>query len=215
MVSDFNAVRHMEERRVNIELGHSNNREIIEFNVFINSMELQDIPILESLFIWYKVRVKQKVALIDSLYHRGGCVSDRYLLNLLGKDISLTIVLSESEILLDRIRGQSLWFLELGFCKWAGDEYKKLSIQGWGVHVLKEKSKTMKRKLKEWHKEHFGNLTFERAKAVNKINTLDGKDNLGSITLSEAQIRKDEDEIKKAWDLARKHEALLFQKSKI
>lgn len=45
---------------------------------------------------------------------------------------------------------------------------------------------------------------------VSKIKELDAKDDLEVMSLSEAQLR--EDEIMKFWEVAKKQEALLFQK---
>lgn len=45
-------------------------------------------------------------------------------------------------------RVMNVWFSEPGFQKWVEEEYPKLSVQGWGVYVLKEKLKQLKGKLK-------------------------------------------------------------------
>lgn len=89
----------------------------------------------------------------------------------------------------------NVWFQEYGFKQWVESEYSKLTVQGWGAFVLKEKLKQLKVKLKEWHVQYNGALIMVVNGAVNKIGELDDRDDLGSLSLTEAQLQ--EEEIKK------------------
>lgn len=78
--------------------------------------------------------------------------------------------------------------------------------------MLKEKLELLKGKLKIWNDQNCRFLKNIEMEAVIKIKELDSKDDGGTISLSEAQLKKKK--ISKFWEASRKQEALLFQKSR-
>lgn len=50
------------------------------------------------------------------------------------------------------------WFQDKIFVQFVNDAWKRLDVQGWGAYVLKEKFKGIKKELKVWKKDVFGNL---------------------------------------------------------
>ena len=55
-------------------------------------------------------------------------------------------------------------------------------MQGWGVFVLKEKLKWLKRELKKWNKEHFGNLESRFEEGQKEINEIELKGEITSLS---------------------------------
>lgn len=218
VTGDFNAVRKKKERMGrNSTNGSASNIEIAEFNNFIDAMRLQDLPMIGQLFTWYKAGGGAK-SRIDRIL-----MSQEWLqLRPMSAQYTICREISDHYPIILKYNQQNwgpkpfkicnAWMLEPGFQRWAEEEYKKIQVQGWGAFVLREKLKQLKRKIKEWVIQNCGRLNMEEQEVVRKINVLDSKDDLGNLSLSEAQLR--EEEISRYWEIARKQEAALFYKSR-
>lgn len=91
--------------------------------------------------------------------------------------------------------------------------YASLQVQGWGAFKFKEKLKMLKKELRRWNKEKYGNLENESKKIVENIAALDIKDEQVGLSNQEADQRKQL--FREFWKVSRKHEYLLRQKSRI
>lgn len=61
-------------------------------------------------------------------------------------------------------------------------------MEGWAGHRLATKLKLLKFKMKEWAKEHFGDVKHQKSKILAKIQSLDGKEE--SVKLSREKEKK-------------------------
>lgn len=161
LCGDFNVVRSQTERRgVN---GAGRSTDMVEFNEFVNSLKLIDLPLERRKFTWYK--------------DNGKCCSrlDRFLLS--EKWVSNWPSLAQfglkrkvsdhAAILLKKdikdwgprpFKFLSCWLEEKGFKELVEEEWKTSKVEGWSGYVLKEKLKSLKERIRAWHGSNFGNL---------------------------------------------------------
>jgi len=70
-------------------------------------------------------------------------------------------------------------------------KWKSYSMDRSGIFVLKEKLKFLKRDLKVWNKEIFGNLNLQRKDLIKRISNLDKKDDESSLNDEKKLERKE------------------------
>lgn len=109
-------------------------------------------------------------------------------------------------------RALDCWFMEHGFKEKVAWMWNSYEVQGRGAYVLKEKIKLLKKDLKQWNKESFGNLQKQSKDLVAKINLLDLKGEHGSLLQEEMDSRRFY--VGEYWKIARRNESLLPQKSR-
>lgn len=85
--------------------------------------------------------------------------------------------------------------------------------EGWKGYVLKEKLKGIKSKLKEWNREHCGNLEEQILKAKEVIARIDLKSEVGVLSVEEVDERRLC--VQKIFRLTSLKCSLLWQKSRI
>ena len=89
------------------------------------------------------------------------------------------------------------------------DEFKDLMrnwwigyvVNGTSSHCLAKKLKALKRDLKVWNKEVFGNVSFNKLEAFFRIHFWDSKERASSLSLEEAEARRGGLEDYKKWTL--------------
>nr|KYP43865.1 hypothetical protein KK1_034684 [Cajanus cajan] len=78
------------------------------------------------------------------------------------------------------------WIEEREFEKVVVDVWLFMEVNRWGAFVFKEKIKELKRKIKEWNKDHFDNVHIKIQEVEKEMNDLDRKKE--NINLSEEEI---------------------------
>ncbi|KAH1209142.1 hypothetical protein GmHk_15G043746 [Glycine max] len=150
MVGDFNVVRSLEERRGIVGQRVGCSRETEEFNTFLDTMELGDIPMIGRKFTWYKAgglarSILDRMVVLSSWLDLWPS-SSQFILN---RDISghCPLVLKHKiinwgpkpfKVLNARLK-------ERDFTKFVHQVYGNTHIYGWGAFKLKGKLKVVKK----------------------------------------------------------------------
>lgn len=163
-----------------------------DFNEMINKLRLVDLPFERRKFTWYK----------DNGTSCGRL--DRFLLSneWLAKWPNITQVglkrkvLDHADLLLEEevkdwgpkpFKFLSWCLNEKGFKEMVEEEWKNYKVEGWSGFIIKEKLKHVKeKKIKIWHKEHFGNLDNRVENAAALVQELDKK--LEEVRLEETDV---------------------------
>ncbi|XP_057419451.1 uncharacterized protein LOC130713677 [Lotus japonicus] len=214
---DFNAVRSEGEQRGITSEGGSQRREIIEFNNFVEAMELVDLPLAGRKYTWYRAN-GQAQSRIDRFL-----ISHEWLLQWpnceqvgLARDISYHCPLLLRSVFQDwglkPFRVLNCWLEHPGFSGLVEKTLAENQVVGWGAFVLKEKLKRLKLKLKDWNKEVFGDLRTRRNGVVQKINELDQKEEVMGLSIEEIDARRIL--VSEFWSVLKHQESLLYQKSR-
>ena len=83
---------------------------------------------------------------------------------------------------------------------------------GWGVHVLKNKIKALKQKIKVWNKDHFGDTLSRFKRIEEELNKLEEESADRPLDDNERILKKKLQQ--KVWEAAQTHESLLRQKAR-
>lgn len=102
------------------------------------------------------------------------------------------------------------WFMEEGFLKMVDKWWASYEVNGWVTYVIKEKLKYLKRDLRKWHKECFGDVQQKTNDVVQKINDLDIKDEEEGMEVKKVDERRDL--LGNFWRIFRRHDSILHQK---
>lgn len=209
VVGDFNFVRAMEER-CGISSGSDHfHRDTVEFNAFINSMELLDIPLTGCRFTWFRPN-GQAVSRLEWQDMWPNCYQQ-----VLGRDISdhCPMLIKSSNLNWGPrpFRVLNCWFHDPGFFKFVENEWSRLHFNGWGAFILKENLRALRLRLKTWNAEVFGDLTKRRREIEQKMMEMDLKAEDG--VLSEEEAKENRDLQLNFWKVTMQNESLLYQKS--
>ena len=91
-----------------------------------------------------------------------------------------------------------MWLLSDGFKELVRAWWTSYSIVGSTSHYLAEKLKALKRDLRRWNKEVFGNVSAKKSEALSRIQLCDSNESLNPLSFEEAKTRLgDLDEYKK------------------
>ncbi|XP_057418630.1 uncharacterized protein LOC130712829 [Lotus japonicus] len=217
LAGDFNAVRSEAERRGCTGTVSSQRREMLDFNDFIDSLEMLDIPLAGRKFTWRRLN-NQAQSRIDRFFISAGwnvlwANCSQVVLN---RDISDHCPLLMKQCFQNwgpkPFRVLNCWLQDPRLSAVVDSTWKGLSVNGWGAFALKEKLKGLKGSLKQWNKDVFGDLKFRREVAVQKINDLDVKEEEGGLTHEEVELRKVL--LNEFWAVLKFHESLLCQKAR-
>jgi hypothetical protein len=85
-------------------------------------------------------------------------------------------------------------------------------VTGWMAFVLKEKLKTLKFCLKEWHSKEYGNVDSNITKMVEEIRELDVRGEVVGLNTQEVARRKEL--FVDFWKFQKIKEAFIFQRSR-
>ncbi|XP_057415016.1 uncharacterized protein LOC130709903 [Lotus japonicus] len=166
ILGDFNSVRSSEERRGSAADSDTYRRDTIEFNSFINNMELLDLPLVGKKFTWFRPnglavsRLDRALVSMEWLETWPNCF-----LQVMSRDISnhcpLILKISTHDWGPKPFRTLNGWLQDPRFKAYVEREWNELQIQGWGAFVLKEKLKALKTRLKIWNvTPHFSLLGY-------------------------------------------------------
>ncbi|RVW31726.1 LINE-1 retrotransposable element ORF2 protein [Vitis vinifera] len=96
-------------------------------------------------------------------------------------------------------RFENMWLMSDGFKELVRAWWTGYSVVGSTSHCLAEKLKALKRDLRRWNKEVFGNVSAKKSEALSRIQFWDSKESLNPLSSEEAEARLgDLEEYKKA-----------------
>jgi hypothetical protein len=217
-VGDFNVVLHRDERRgVNINPSLSSSTEIVEFQSFVNSMDLEDVPVLGRNFSWFHPNGRSMSRIDRAL------VSDEWIslwgtpsLWILPRVVSDHCPLVLKHNSLDwgprPFRFNNYWLLHKDFKVLVEEWWRSNPFTGWMSFILKEKLKGLKGAIRSWSKETYGVMDHKINILVEDIRDLDVKGELVSLTEKEVVLRKKL--FVDLWHLLKSKELMIVQRSR-
>ncbi|WJX18270.1 hypothetical protein P8452_08084 [Trifolium repens] len=162
IVGDFNSICSMEERvGITVAEGRSTSLEVVEFQKFVEDLELVDLPILGRRFTWYHPNGRamnriDRALISDEWAARWGNVG----LWVLPRDISdhcpLILKYSMDDWGPKPFRFNNFWLENKKFQEVVETFWNSNRVEGWMCFVLKEKLKMLKSTLRAWHKREYG-----------------------------------------------------------
>ncbi|GKV44390.1 hypothetical protein SLEP1_g51580 [Rubroshorea leprosula] len=188
IAGDFNAVRCPEERR-----GRTGEcPEMEEFNVFIESSGLVDIRLANRRFTWYRpdgssMSRLDRFLMTEEMYSLG-C---EWVQQGLKRTVS-----DHCAVILKSIEG-----------KW-----RRMEVEGYAGYRCKQKLKLLKEFLKGWNRDVFGDVEAQLEKASAKVEKIDRRNE--DFELEEFKVSQRQEGVQEIWDVLRKKEVILRQKSR-
>ncbi|XP_057451987.1 uncharacterized protein LOC130743775 [Lotus japonicus] len=163
LLGDFNAVRYEDKRRGVAGVLPCQRREMAEFNLFIDNMELLDLPLAGRKFTWRRPNNQAHSRIDRFLVSKEWCDAWPNCSQLvLNRDIS-----DHSPLLLRQsfqdwgpkpFRVLNCWLDDHRLRPFVEQTWAGLRVRGWGAFVLKEKVKGLKGSLKDWNSQVFGDM---------------------------------------------------------
>ncbi|XP_028119123.1 uncharacterized protein LOC114316626 [Camellia sinensis] len=211
---DFNEIRQIGERK-----GCSRrDRDMKEFNEFIDKCEVFDLPLLGRRFTWCNSCTGEKWSKIDRIL-----VDPKWLEVLNFKLLGLPRLVSDHCPLLlmedKRDWGQkpfrvlNAWFLHKDFQRFWESNWKESSVLGWAGFILFQKLKILKDGVRSLNVEVFGNVQNKLKAAEGELHCFDilveGRDLDGVEKVRRSEVRAE------MWRLSRMVERLWLQKSNL
>lgn len=215
ILGDFNAVLDPSERKGNTL---TTNREIQEFNRFIENAGVHDLPLLGRKYTWSN-RDGSSMSRIDRVFISGGWLTTWP--GTVQKGLSRSISDHCPIILYDKLvnwgpkpfRSLDCWFEHQNFASFVDEQWKSTHFEGSASFILKEKLKALKNSLKVWNNEIFGQLDSKIKDKRREVEMID-------LSLEEDQVYEGLGEEKsrlcsELWLLLKRKNNLLFQKSRL
>jgi hypothetical protein len=192
-------------------------QEMVEFDDFVESLELIDMPLIGRSFTWF---------------HPNGLTMsriDRVLLSqdwnvswgnpnvwVLPRDVSdhcpIVVRYSDSDWGPKPFRFNNFWLQNQSFKRLVANTWESQSFTGWMGFILKERLKGLKVAIKEWSKEVMGNPEVKKKTLVAEILALDNKSEFVGLSQVEVVLRKAKfDEL---WRLLKSIDASIFHRSR-
>ncbi|PNX64517.1 cysteine-rich receptor-like protein kinase, partial [Trifolium pratense] len=186
---DFNAVKHLDERR-SVRNGHRSS-DHIPFNRFIEDNSLIDLPLIGRKFTWFKGDGFSMSRLDRFLLSEEWCLTwpnCKQIAKLRGLSDHCPLVLSANEEDWGPRPSRMLkcWKDIPGYNMFVREKWNSFQVDGWGGYVLKEKFKMIKEALREWHSSHAQNLPSRIDTLKVRLSALDDKGE--DDELSEAEL---------------------------
>lgn len=217
MRGDFNSIKNDRERKGR-EM-KTNYKEGDLFAEFILMSDMVDVPFKGKNFSWFSGDGKSKSRIdrfllsstvVDRWDVKGQLIGDRDI-----SDHCPIWIIPDLNWGPKPFFFNNEWFSFESFIPFVELEWNKLSVQGRGDYVLKEKLRLLKVKLKGWNKEVFGKFDLEVVDGVRVINKLDEKldSEVNSSFLEDIALRKEASF--KFWRNLRIKENMLRNRSKL
>ncbi|XP_028118140.1 uncharacterized protein LOC114315728 [Camellia sinensis] len=174
MEGDFNEIRHLGER-----VGCSRrDRGMQQLNEFIDSAELNDLPLLGKKYTWCNTQESQNWSRIDRVL-----LSPEWLIHFKLKLWGLPRLISDHCPLLmmederdwgpKPFRFINAWTLHPKFAQLFTTCWGNSSFVGWAGFILQQKLKHLKLELKKWNTEVFGNVSTKLKASEEELHDLD------------------------------------------
>ncbi|CAJ2657018.1 unnamed protein product [Trifolium pratense] len=212
---DFNAVKHVDERRS--VRGDHRSLDHVPFSRFIEDNTLVDLPLIGRKFTWYKGDGFSMSRLDRFLLSEEGCLAwpnCRQVARLRGLSDHCPLVLSANEDDWGPRPSRMLkcWKDVPGYHSFVKERWNSLQVDGWGGYVLKEKLKLIKAGLKEWHRAHTQNLPSRIETLKARLSALDEKGE--EEALSEEELVEFQGVSVDIHSLSRLHASISWQQSR-
>ena len=186
---DFNAVRCATKRK-GIRRNASNKKEIRDFNEFIGSNSMEDLPLVGKKFTWFKADGSAKSRLdrilVSEEWLQVWPMSKKYIQT---REVSYHCAIVVKSWSKDwgpkPFKSIDAWLLELGFKDLVRGKWGSYEVQGDNITKVKEKLKLLKLDLKEWNRSVFGNLEDEKRRILKEIEDIDVKDGVSDLVEGE------------------------------
>ncbi|KAL7161870.1 hypothetical protein ACSBR2_042363 [Camellia fascicularis] len=214
MGGDFNEIRHMGER-----VGcFRRDRGMQQLNEFIDTSELNDLPLLGRKYTWCNAQESQNWSRIDRVL-----LSPEWLIHFKLKLWGLPRLISDHCPLLmmederdwgpKPFRFINAWTLHPKFAKLFTTYWVNASCVGWAGFILQQKLKHLKLELKKWNTEVFENVSIKLKPSEDELHDLDitaeERELLHSKKARRREVRGE------VWKLYRRVEWLWHQQSRL
>ncbi|CAJ2637040.1 unnamed protein product [Trifolium pratense] len=212
---DFNAVKHIDERRS--VRGGNRSSDHIPFNQFIEDNMLIDLPLIGRKFTWFKGDGHSMSRLDRFLLSEEWCLNwpnCKQMAKMRGLSDHCPLVLSanEEDWRPRPSRMLKCWKDIPGYKLFVRDKWNSFQVDGWGGYVIKEKLKMIKVALKDWHKTHAQNLPSRIDNLKIRLSALDEKG--GEDDLSEEEFVELHGVSNEIHSLSRLHASISWQQSR-
>ena len=180
LFGDFNIIRYPCER-----LGcESFSPTMIAFSDFIENNYLVDLPLDGAAFTWFRgaesqamSRIDRTLVSVDWVDHFGN-VSQRVLPHVISDHCPLLVEAGGVGKGRCAFKFENMWLKVEGFVEKVKHWWEGYSFLGSPSFVLAQKLKALKKDLKKWNKEEFGNLAFKKKYLLSELLGLDAKEEL-------------------------------------
>ncbi|XP_068474608.1 uncharacterized protein [Phaseolus vulgaris] len=174
---DFNAIRKRGERKgTSVRDNHTS--EMGSFNNFIESNMLIELPIVGKKYTWFssngKAMSRLDRVLVSEEWLQEWPMGKQYVQR---REVFYHCAIVVKSLVKDwgpkPFRTIDAWFMEKGFLTMVKDWWTSYPVQGNAFVVFKEKLKCLKRDLKVWNRDSFGNMESSKKKILEELEALD------------------------------------------
>jgi len=212
---DFNAVRGMEERRS--VSSAFNQAGLDNFNGFMVNNFLVDLPLRGRTYTWYRGDGRSMSRIDRFLLSEQWCLTWSNCIQMavsrgLSDHCPLVLAVDIQNWGPKPVRMLKCWADFPGYDSFVRDTWRSLQICGWGSFVLKEKLKSLKLALRDWHQRHAQNIPARLSSLKENIASLDLKGE--SEVLSDGEILELHGMSEEMFSLARVSSSINWQQSR-
>lgn len=216
LIGDFNTILHAEERTGVGDYELARDRRV--FADFVERCGLVDVNFLGRKFTWYKNGGLCKSRIDKAFVNRGWAAKwpDSVLRGVprsVSDHFALILATRREDWGPTPFRFVNAWLTSEGFRERVVESWRDEEIEGWGSFVLKEKLKRLKKALKVWNKERFGNLDEEVKELRGELHSLDIRDDHRG--LGEGEIVRRSEVTAQLLVVLSRRKSLLSQKAKL
>lgn len=196
ILGDFNSIRHPSER-VSTSQREGDHNSITEFNDWLSDLAVEEVAWVGRKFTWIRPNGNAKSKLdrffVSDDWASKWPDSTQYVL-VLDRDFSdhCPILLRAKTVDWGPkpFRVLDCWLKDKTFQNVVKETWKNTQPRGWGGISLKAKIKTLKQRLKQWNKDHYGD-TLKRVQQIQKeLNNLEAASNLTQMSSQQLTARK-------------------------
>ncbi|MCI08407.1 putative transposon TX1 protein, partial [Trifolium medium] len=187
----------------------------VEFQAFVNSMELEDIPVLGRKFTWFHPNGRSmsriyRIFLSDDWISQWGNPSLWILPRVVSDHCPLVLRYNSVDWGPRPFRFNNHWLLHKDFKSLVEEWWRSQSYSGWMGFVLKEKVNGLKGVIKAWGKEVYGAIDSKIRLLVEDIKDVDLKGEL--LGLSEEEVANKKLFFFELWHLLKSKESMIVQR---
>lgn len=194
IIGDFNSILDAGER---VGSGwRVSSRERSDFMDFMAENRLIDVALQGRKYTWYKGNgsCKSRIdrALINEKWaEKWSSTGLRGLPRTVSDHCAIVLSTNQEDWGPKPFRFINAWLSHLNFKDVVTASWKEDGIVGWGSFIFKEKLKRLKKALKIWNNEHFGNMESKIKLLKEEIKNLDEKDDMVGLAEDESARRRE------------------------
>ncbi|GKV04880.1 hypothetical protein SLEP1_g16977 [Rubroshorea leprosula] len=191
LMGDFNAIRSEQERKG----GRANRREMTEFDEFIRSCGLIDLPLIDRKFTWYHSNGSvmsrlDRFLLSENWCHNWGDAKQWGLKRTMSDHCPILLKNQIIDWGPKPFRFFDVWFDSPGLKELVRETWKSTVIPGWHGYRFKEKMKETKKVLKEWSKTMVSEMDLTIKNCKETIADIDIKGETAVLNDEDVQLRR-------------------------